>query len=83
MWGGGQHGDGGNDGEHGEGDQTDAVQHHGRELPVVLDVGRLVLVPHLVADHTDLLQNVDKLPVDPRVGKALPEIVQGCRGSAK
>ena len=44
-------GDGGDDGEGGEGDEAEPVQHHGRELPVVLDRGRIFVVPQLVCDH--------------------------------
>ena len=44
----------GGSGEHrepGEGDQAEPVEHHGRELPVVLDRGRIFVVPQLVCDH--------------------------------
>ena len=58
-----QHHNSGDHCEEGEGDETDPVQHHGRELPVILYIGRLVLAPDLVADHPDLLENVDKFSV--------------------
>ena len=41
----------GDDGEGSEGDEAEPVEHHGRELPVVLDRGRIFVVPQLVCDH--------------------------------
>ena len=51
MGGSGKDGDSGDDGEGGEGDEAEPVEHHGRELPVVLDRGRIFVVPQLVRDH--------------------------------
>ena len=67
---------GGNNGEETEGDQADPVQNHCGEFPVVLDVGGIVLGPDLVADHPDLLEDVDQLAVDSRVSKTFPKLVK-------
>jgi len=65
-----EHGDGGDDSEGREGDQAQPVQHHGRELPVVLDLGRVLVVANLVRDHADLLEDQAELPVNAgRVGR--------------
>ena len=47
------------------------VYHHGRELPVVLDGAGLLVVPDLVGDHLDLLEDEGELPGDAEVGLAL------------
>ena len=55
-------GDGGDDGEGGEGDEAEPVQHHGRELPVVLDGVVLLVRRQLVRQHPQLLQDHGELP---------------------
>ena len=67
---------GGNNCEETEGDQADPVQDHGGEFPVVLDVGGIVLGPDLVADHPDLLEDVDQLAVDSRVRKTITKLMK-------
>lgn len=57
--------DGGNDREYSKSDEAESVKHHGSELPVVLDGSRVLVVPDLVRDHPDLLQDQTELPVDP------------------
>ena len=47
-----------------EGYQAHPVDHHGGELPVGLLGARLVIVPDLVSDHLDLLQDEGKFPAD-------------------
>ena len=44
-----EHRDGGDDGEEGERDEAEAVEHHGGELPVVLDGRRVLVVSDLCA----------------------------------
>ena len=39
------------------------VQHHGRELPVGLYLSSLVILPDLVGDHPDLLEDEAQLPL--------------------
>ena len=58
-----QHGHGGHDGEGGVGHQAEPVQHHGSELPVALHRPGLLVVPDLVGDDLDLLQDEAELPV--------------------
>ena len=58
-----EHGHGGHDGEGGVGHQTQPVQHHGSELPVALHRPGLLVVPDLVGDDLDLLQDEAELPV--------------------
>ena len=55
----------GGSGEHrepGEGDQAEPVEHHGRELPVVLDGVVLLVRLQLVRQHPQLLQDHGELP---------------------
>ena len=60
---GAEHGDRGHDGEGGVGHQTQPVQHHGSKLPVTLHRTGLLVVPDLVGDDLDLLQDEAELPV--------------------
>ena len=39
------------------------VQHHSRKLPVGLDFTGLVVLPDLVGDHPDLLEDEAQLPL--------------------
>jgi len=86
----------GHDREEGEGDETEAVENHGRELPVVLDGRRVLIVADLVGDDPQLLQDQVQLSIDAgreraggrrrdgvpvrRGGHA--EVVHGTRGAA-
>jgi len=63
---GGKHCKGCDNGEQGEGDQAEPVQHHRSKLPVVLRRRRLVVVPDLVGDNFDLFENQGELAVNPR-----------------
>lgn len=72
----GQDSHGGDNSEQAEGDQADPVQDHGGELPVVLDAGSIVFTPDLVADHANLLEDVDQLAVDAGVSKTFPKLVK-------
>ena len=47
-------------------DQTEPIKHHGSKLPIIFNWSRLVIIPNFIAYHLDLLQDIDKLPVDPR-----------------
>ena len=58
--------DGRDDGERREGDQTKAVDDHGRELPVANDLLLLVVELHPVGDELELLEDALKLPVGAR-----------------
>ncbi len=58
-----EHGDGGDDGEGCEGDEAEAVDHHGGELPVHDDLLLLVADLHPVGDELQLLQDALQLPV--------------------
>ena len=58
-----EHGHRGHDGEGGVGHQTQAVQHHGSKLPVALHRPGLLVVPDLVGDDLDLLEDETELPV--------------------
>lgn len=57
-----EHRDGRDDGERRERQQTDSVQHHGRELPVVLDGRSVLVVADLVRDHAQFFQDQAELP---------------------
>ena len=48
---------GGQDGEQGEGDQTEPIQDHGSEFPVILDGRRVLVVSDLVRDDSDFLED--------------------------
>ena len=63
-----EHGDSGHYGEGGVGHQAQPVQHHGRKLPVALHRPTLLIVPDLVGDHLDLLEDETQLPVERMVG---------------
>ena len=54
---GGEHGEGRDDREQGEGDQVEPVEHHRRELPVPLYWRRLLVVTNLVRYHFNFFQN--------------------------
>lgn len=58
-----EYGDGGDDGEESEDDETEPVDDHGGELPVVRHLGRLVLLAQLVSDDTQLLEDEGELTV--------------------
>ena len=68
MRGSAEHGDCGHYGEGGVGHQTQPVQHHGRKLPVTLHCPTLLIIPDLVSDHLDLLEDETELPVERMVG---------------
>ena len=86
----------GHDREEGEGDETEPVENHGRELPVVLDGRRILVVADLVRDDPQLLENQVQLSIDAgrewarsrrrdgvpvgRGGHA--EVIDGTRGAA-
>ena len=55
--------DGRDDGERREGDQAEAVDDHGRELPVADDLLLLVVNLHPVGDELELLEDALKLSV--------------------
>lgn len=61
--GGDQHADGGQGREQGEDDKAEPVEHHGTKLPVALDDAGLLLVPDLVGDGPDLLEDEAELAV--------------------
>ena len=61
MGGSGKDGDSGDDGEGGEGDEAEPVEHHGRELPVVLDGRRLLIIPDLIRDHSQFFEDQAQL----------------------
>ena len=71
MGGRAQHRHRGHDGEGGVGDQTQPVQHHGSKLPVALHCSGLLVVPDLVRDDLDLLQDEAEFPVQRVVGDSL------------
>lgn len=56
------------DREQGEYDKAQSVDHHRRELPVARHVGGLVLLPQLVGDEADLLQDEGQLVVGAEAG---------------
>ncbi len=49
-----------------EGYKTQSVQHHGGEFPIILDGRRVFVVPDLVRDHPQLLEDQAELSVRPR-----------------
>jgi len=55
---------GGHDREEGEGDEAEPVENHGRELPVVLDCRRILIVADLVGDDPQLLKDQVQLSID-------------------
>lgn len=57
MRSGGEHCKGCDNGEQGEGDEAEAVEHHRGKLPVVLRRRGLVVIPDLVRDNFDLFEN--------------------------
>ena len=63
-----EHGDSGHYGEGGVGHQAQPVQHHGCKLPVALHRPALLIIPDLVSDHLDLLEDETQLPVQRMVG---------------
>ena len=58
---GGQDGHSGHYSEQGEYNEAETVQHHGRKLPVILDGRALLVIPDLVRDDLDLLQDQTQL----------------------
>ena len=80
MGGRGQHSHRGHNSEETEGDQADPVQDHGGKLPVILDAGGIIFTPDLVADHANLLEDVDQLAVDSRMSKTFSKLVKCHRG---
>lgn len=65
---GAEHCDGGYDCEQCEDDEAEAIDHHGGELPVVGHLRGLVLLPQLVGDHPQLLEDERELPVGAQAG---------------
>lgn len=55
---------GGHDREEGEGDEAEPVENHGRELPVILDGRRVLVVTDLVGDDPQLFQDQVQLSID-------------------
>ena len=62
MGGGHQQENGGYHGEQCEDYQAQSVQHHGSKLPVTLCCPRIILIPDLLGDHPELLQNESQFP---------------------
>ena len=75
VWRHGEHDEGGHHREQGEEDKAQPVQHHRRELPVTLNLRGLVIIPHLVRDHSDLLENEAELSLERSGGESLLEAV--------
>ena len=69
MWGCDQHSDGGNDGEQGEGDQAQSIEDHGSKLPVIFYGCCIIVIPDLVCDDANLLENIQKFSMHPRMSK--------------
>ena len=57
VWGDREHDQGGHDSEEGEEDKAQPVENHCGELPVTLNLRGFVIIPDLVGDHSDLLQD--------------------------
>merc|ERR1719336_3864449 len=66
---GAEHGDRGHDGEGGVGHQTQPVQHHSSKLPVAFHSSALLIIPDLVRDYLDLLEDEAELPVQGLSGR--------------
>ena len=67
----GQHGARRHDREGREEEEAHPVHHHGGELPVRGHGGGLLVLPHLVRDDLDLLQNEAKFPLQWTQGRRL------------
>ena len=72
---GGKYCKGCDNGEQGEGDQAEPVQHHRSKLPVALHRPGLLVVPDLVGDDLDLLEDETELPVQGVTGRARPRLL--------
>ena len=70
-----QHGHCSHDSEGGVGHQTQPVQHHGSKLPVTLHRPGLLVVPDLVGDDLDLLEDETELPVQGVTWRAGPRLL--------
>ena len=64
-----QHSDRGNDGEQGERDQAQSVKDHSGKLPVIFNSGCLIIIPDLVCDDANLLENTQKFSVHAGMSK--------------
>ena len=69
MWGCDQHSDRGNNCEQGEGDQAQSIEDHGSKFPVIFYSCCLIVIPDLVRDDANLLENTQKFSVHPRMNK--------------
>lgn len=63
VWSGEEHSDRGDNGKKCKKDQADAVDDHSGKLPIVVDELILVIVPDLVGDDTQFLQDAGQFTV--------------------
>ena len=64
MRGSAEHHHGGNEGEGGEEDETESVQHHGSKPPVCEDSCSLLVISDLVSHYPQLLENQTQLSLE-------------------
>ena len=69
MWGCDQHSDRGNNCEQGEGDQAQSIEDHGSKLPVIFYGCCIIVIPDLVCDDANLLENTQKFSMHTRMSK--------------